>query len=325
MPGVAWRTHFRSERGITLTENELRIAMPNGEVRDVVQLVDISDIWVWSIDELDSSSAQPDLHCESVLDLEDSADPSRDRKIDAVGLATGLTAGASIAQLEWKHAFSLHAAKFGRTYHLRAISYDESSEWISLLKTTRTRAVKAYRASLALTANQRFQIRVRRVCSHKIFQLVLAALLVLNFVVNVIEAEVWEQASASTMKSFDNADTAFTVVYAVELAFNMYGHWFYPFWSNRWNWLDFVVVLFSVFEVIAMKLQSLGHSIPSMDLHILKLLRIFRIIRVFNKLEAMQRIVTALACALDSVVNVFLIFWIILSIYAIIGEEWAGG
>jgi len=298
--------------------------MPNGDVRDVVQLLDITDIWVWSVlDEVrDGGNSESDIRCESVLELEDAVDVLERTDIDADGLAKGLTAGGSdFAQLEWKHAFSLHVAKLGRTYHLRAVSYDDCSEWINLLKMVRRRAVKAYNDSLKLTPNQQLQIRVRYIVSHRIFQMAVAAILVFNFILNVIEAEVSGVSSAVTRQFFDHMDTIFTVVYAVELAFNMYGNWFYPFWANTWNWLDFTVVMSSVFEAIAMELQYLGHGIPSMDLNILRLLRIFRIVRVLNKLEAMQRIVTSMACALESVVNVFLIFWIILSIYAIIGTN----
>ena len=71
--------------------------MPNGDVRDVVQLLDITDIWVWSVlDEVrDGGNSESDIRCESVLELEDAVDVLERTDIDADGLAKGLTAPES--------------------------------------------------------------------------------------------------------------------------------------------------------------------------------------------------------------------------------------
>ena len=44
---------IRSERVITLTEESILIGMDNGDVRDTVLLLDICDIWIWSVEDED--------------------------------------------------------------------------------------------------------------------------------------------------------------------------------------------------------------------------------------------------------------------------------
>jgi len=314
---------FRSEREIVLTENELSVAVPHAEISDSILLMDISDILVWSVAEKDGGKQAVR---ESVLEEEDLIGPTRPDSILGPDSASGL----DLAQLEWRHAFSLHVPKVGRTFHLRALSYEESYDWIVLLKLTRRRAVKRYKDSLKLTMNQKCQILVRQVYSDRRFQMLLAFVLVFNFIINIAEAELVEQLSGEADSSevttiraqdfFDKADNTFTVLYTVELAFNMYGSWFRPFWANPWNWIDFVVVVVSIFEAFTIEMQTRGLS-TNIDLNVIRLVRIFRVVRILNKLKAMQRIVSAMACALVPVFNVFILLWMILSIYAIIGTN----
>lgn len=315
---------FRSQREIVLTENELSIAVLHAEISDSILLMDISDVLVWSVEEKDGGKQAVR---ESVLEAEDLMGPT---KPDST-LGPDSVSGLALSQMEWKHAFSLHVPRLGRTFHLRALSYEECYEWIVLLKLTRRRAVKRYKDSLKLTMNQKCQILVRQVFSESRFQMALAFMLVLNFFINIAEAELMDQLKGKAADSsdvttiraqdfFDKADTTFTVLYTVELAFNMYGSWFRPFWANPWNWIDFVVVVVSILEAFTIEMQNHGVS-TNMDLNVVRLVRIFRIVRILNKLKAMQRIVSAMACALVPVFNVFILLWMILSIYAIIGTN----
>ena len=76
-------------------------------------------------------------------------------------------------------------------------------------------------------------------------------------------------------------------------------------------WFDFFVVTVSLVDLI---LASGGTNFNFM-----RLFRIFRVVRVFNKFEDMRRILTATLSAFGPVLNAFLLFGVINSIYAVLG------
>jgi len=41
-------------------------------------------------------------------------------------------------------------------------------------------------------------------------------------------------------------EVLFTVIFAVELAINLFGSWFWPFMSDGWNVFDSIVVVISI-------------------------------------------------------------------------------
>ena len=61
-----------------------------------------------------------------------------------------------------------------------------------------------------------------------------------------------------------------------------------------------------------------------MDVKTFRLVRIFRIVRVFNKLESLQRVCVAMTCSLVSVFNVLMVFFVVNSVYAILGKNLYG-
>ena len=83
-----------------------------------------------------------------------------------------------------------------------------------------------------------------------------------------------------------------------------------------------VIVSFSIFEVLYVdfyvKSQGSDPNGKNLDLNLLRLLRIFRVVRVFNKLEDLHRILTAVKASVSPVLSAFLLFAVVLSIYAIV-------
>ena len=90
------------------------------------------------------------------------------------------------------------------------------------------------------------------------------------------------------------------------------------------NLFDLVIVSVSLFEVmyveIFLKFQSTSSNPngKSLDTNLLRMLRIFRVVRVFNKLEDLHRILSAIRATVSPVLSAFLLFAVILSIYAIV-------
>jgi hypothetical protein len=59
---------------------------------------------------------------------------------------------------------------------------------------------------------------------------------------------------------------------------------------------------------------------PIIDINALRIIRIFRVFRIFGKFASMRQIINALFRSIFPVCSALLMFWIILSIYAIIGK-----
>lgn len=269
-----------AERIVKLTPDAILFATDLDEVRDHIKLLDISDIWVWFVD--DGSKVKG----ESVFDEEDrrdiehiiSADSSAMEKVpvsvdsEQVSTLVGLSAqvdGEHFSQMEWKNVFSIHLSKYGRTYHLRGISYDDTSEWLHFIKEARRSVVRKYTAALGLTTNQKLQIFVRTVFANRWFQYLLSCILLFNFILNIIQCETPESTHSSHY--FDEIDFALTIVYMLELVLNMYGHWFWPFFTNMWSVFDFIIILFSVVDIISTSVVSDVNE----NITVIRLLRIF--------------------------------------------------
>ena len=115
---------------------------------------------------------------------------------------------------------------------------------------------------------------------------------------------------------FDAVDQVFTVIYVIELLWNMYGHWFWAFFSSAWCLFDLLIVFFSVFEVMYVNFYHVKGGGPGVNL--LRLLRIFRVFRVVKKLRSMQRILGAITASMTPVLSALLLCFVLVSVYAIL-------
>ena len=97
-------------------------------------------------------------------------------------------------------------------------------------------------------------------------------------------------------RNLDYFNLFFTLLFTVELAVNMFSHWFQPFVQNPWSLLDTFIVAMSVMSLIVTN-QPTG---------IVRILRALRVIRLFGRVKSLKKIISALSMALMPVMNVFL-------------------
>ena len=156
------------------------------------------------------------------------------------------------------------------------------------------------------------RLKVRHVCDHQATQVCTSAILLANFVFSIAQTELNLEESSPVASHFDIVEMCFTAVYLMELLGNIFGHWFRAFFRSAWNWFDLIIVGVSVFD--AVYVLSGGHG---SGLNILRLIRIFRIFRIFNKLDNMRRIMYAILAAFGPMLNAFLLFVVVISIYSV--------
>ena len=80
-------------------------------------------------------------------------------------------------------------------------------------------------------SKERIQKQLRAVHDHKIFQTAVALMILGNFFCSMVQLQM--ELGEAEMRVFDQLDVIFTLVFLLELVFNLATHWFLEFW-----WVD---------------------------------------------------------------------------------------
>jgi hypothetical protein len=112
----------------------------------------------------------------------------------------------------------------GRTYYLKVESEDECNDWLKLLRANTQHAVMLKQAGPTLY--HKLKYRVRRFYHSDPIQTGVAALIFASFLVNVAQKEL---ADADDSPAFATLESFFTITFALELALNLFAHFFLPF------------------------------------------------------------------------------------------------
>ena len=87
---------------------------------------------------------------------------------------------------------------------------------------------KAKHAFHRRVSKERVQRQLRKIYDHKIFQTSVAMLILANFISSMVQLQIPRK--ERNERVFDALDIAFTVLFLLELLFNMATHWFLEFW-----------------------------------------------------------------------------------------------
>ena len=73
-----------------------------------------------------------------------------------------------------------------------------------------------------ITRFRRFRLYADKVYNSKIFNYIIAFVIITNFATNIVEAEMAPDPSSHSQTVFDNLDYVFTIIYCLELACNIF-------------------------------------------------------------------------------------------------------
>jgi len=90
---------------------------------------------------------------------------------------------------------------------------------------------------------------------------------------------------------------------------------------DSWNQLDFIIVSFSIVEMV---LTALGGGGDLSFMRILRMLRILRPLRMVSRYPALRMLIVALFGSLGSIVNVLLVVVVVFYVFAIFGVSQMG-
>ena len=231
---------------------------------------------------------------------------------------------------EWKNVFEIYEECYGRTYYLRTGTHEECTAWVNDINAAVAAARAAHDKRQLVRKRDRLRRAARDLYDGPVMQTLVAMLLIANFVISIIQGEMLSRvheaaggddaesaaqvaADKALVEKIDVVEMVFAFVFLGELLLNIYGHWFWPFFSSRWSWFDMIVVVMSVVDAVYMLAGGSGNGLA-----VMRLLRIFRIVRIANKLENLRNILQANLCAMGPVSNAFLLFIVTVAIYSVI-------
>lgn len=129
----------------------------------------------------------------------------------------------------------------GRIYVFRADSPDSKEKWAETVR----RVMIEYDdvEPSVISRLQKVRRKVRWVYVGDRSQVFVAALIMGNFTMNIFEAQLTTEPGTPLANTFEKIDLAFTIVFTMELAVNMFATLVGEFVGDAWNWFDVIVVM----------------------------------------------------------------------------------
>jgi voltage-gated sodium channel len=174
--------------------------------------------------------------------------------------------------------------------------------------------MKHFRRKKANPKRDKFKLMLSNFYHHNTTQIGIAVLIFANFFISIVETQSLPLTEEEEF-IFAQFELSFNMVFLVELLMNMYAHWFLPFWSNSWNWFDFIVVFVSLIAMI-------GDGLPGFT--VLRLFRAFRVFRLFKRIPSLRKIVVGVVSAMPGVANAFVLLGLVMGIWSIMGVNFFG-
>ena len=112
-----------------------------------------------------------------------------------------------------------------------------------------------------------------------------------------------------------------TWVFIVEMFFKIVGLGCTGYWSDGWNMLDGIIVSLSIVEMlITILLADTGINIS-----FLRMLRLLRLLRLLKAWPGLYKIVMAFVKAIPQISNLFVLMFLLMFIFALLGMQAFGG
>ena len=117
--------------------------------------------------------------------------------------------------------------------------------------------------------------------------------------------------------------TVITWLFIVEMSLKLVGLGCRGYWSDGWNKLDGSIVLTSIADMVVVTL--LGDGVNLTFLRTLRVLRILRLLRLLRVWKGLYKIITTFIEAMPQMANIFILMFLILTIFALLGMQLFGG
>jgi hypothetical protein len=117
-------------------------------------------------------------------------------------------------------------------------------------------------------------------------------------------------------------NTTFSIVFTGESLLKIYALGFGAYWSDSgWNKFDLFVVLLSDAGILLSAFSSVNIGAIAT---VVRLMRIMRVLRLAHSLKSLRQMISALLLTLPSLVNISLLLFLVLGVYAVAGVQLFG-
>ena len=154
----------------------------------------------------------------------------------------------------------------GRPAIIQAPSVELMHEWVDALDTQVQQAID--RVNAEQTALDRWRTRTRDFYHSDRTQYAIGLVILGSYLMAIGNAQMLPDMDAKAEADFYFMEVVFTVIFALELAVNLFGSWFRPFISDGWNVFDSIVVVISIIGLVVQTLPAVN---------VLRLIRVFKV------------------------------------------------
>ena len=133
----------------------------------------------------------------------------------------------------------------------------------------------------------------------------------------------YEGMSAAYETQLELCENVVSVLFMAEMALKLLGLGCQGYWSDGWNCLDGTIVLLTSFDMAVGLFAS--DVINLSFLRTLRMLRVLRVLRLMRSWRGLYRIVMTLVKSLPQLRNMFILMFLTLLIFSIMGMQLFGG
>jgi hypothetical protein len=160
-----------------------------------------------------------------------------------------------------------HGRNSGRAYAMRADSAQEYQKWLTGLNKAVADAKHREKRKLDQGFLARERRKAREIYQSDPVQYIVGIFILASYAQAILGAQLLPTPGSSNDDIFKNLELIFTIIFSVELAVNLFGHWWVLFVKDWWNWLDSLVVAICIISTVVPNLPALN---------VLRLLRVFK-------------------------------------------------
>ena len=156
-----------------------------------------------------------------------------------------------------------------------------------------------------------------------LFENVIFALIILNL---IQQASTWDTEPQIWTEWQYILTFVFTFIFCLEAIMKIYGLEWKPYWDDPWNKFDFILVVFSLFD-IAISVIDLNFSffrvlrVGRVLGRLLRIIRVSRIARLAKAFSGLRTIGATLSMSLYSLINIATLLFLLYFIYAVLGVK----
>ncbi|XP_071106235.1 voltage-dependent T-type calcium channel subunit alpha-1G-like isoform X3 [Haliotis cracherodii] len=165
------------------------------------------------------------------------------------------------------------------------------------------------------------RLLIHTVINSKYFDLAIAGVIGLNVITMAMEYYMMPQELEFALKIFNYF---FTSVFILEAIMKIVALGFLRYMRDRWNQLDMLIVILSIFGIILEEMKTYIIPINPTIIRVMRVLRIARVLKLLKMAKGIRALLDTVIQALPQVGNLGLLFFLLFFIFAALGVELFG-